>query len=67
MPYDKPTEPDTPDYYSTLGVWQFATAANIKQAFHKLALLHHPDKKAPGETIDAIEFRRVSVSTSEAT
>ncbi|KAL1800958.1 hypothetical protein ACET3X_001300 [Alternaria dauci] len=55
----KPTEPEIPDHYFDLGVDQYATAADLKKAFRVLALLHHPDKKAPGRTIDAVEFRRV--------
>jgi DnaJ-class molecular chaperone len=32
------------DYYAALGVSRTATAADIKQAFRKLASQHHPDK-----------------------
>ena len=31
------------DYYETLGVARAASAEEIKQAFRKLARLHHPD------------------------
>jgi curved DNA-binding protein len=40
------------DYYETLGVNRTATADDIKQAFRKLARLHHPDvakNKVAGE------------------
>jgi curved DNA-binding protein len=40
------------DYYQTLGVARTASADEIKQAFRKLARLHHPDvakNKAAGE------------------
>ncbi|KAI4647630.1 uncharacterized protein J4E78_008946 [Alternaria triticimaculans] len=58
MPNYKPIPPQTPDHYFNLGLPQSATAAEIKKAFRKLALLHHPDKKAPCESEDAAEFRQ---------
>jgi DnaJ-class molecular chaperone len=48
-----------PDYYKVLGVAQAATAAEIRKAYRQLALVHHPDKKATGDNIDADEFRQV--------
>ncbi|KAF8556166.1 DnaJ-domain-containing protein [Imleria badia] len=33
-----------PDYYELLGVEESATTDEIKKAFRKLALIHHPDK-----------------------
>ncbi len=32
------------DYYSLLGVSRSASSREIKKAFHRLALKHHPDK-----------------------
>lgn len=57
--YERPLEPEQADYYANLGVKPDACASALKKAFHKLALKHHPDKKAPGATIDAVEFRKV--------
>lgn len=58
--YDEPKQPEVPDYYATLGVSPDATSAMIKKSFRLLALKHHPDKKVPGEAIDAVEFREVN-------
>ena len=66
MHISEPIEPEIPDHYFDLGVNRRATAADVKQAFHMLALRHHPDKKAPGKTIDAVEFRQVRVLTGKA-
>ncbi|KAF1837426.1 hypothetical protein BDW02DRAFT_566087, partial [Decorospora gaudefroyi] len=43
---DKPSKPQIPDYYSDLAIHCDATSIQIKKAFHKLALKHHPDRKA---------------------
>ena len=32
------------DYYNTLGIKRDATAKEIRSAFKKMALAHHPDK-----------------------
>lgn len=56
--FDVP-EPAIPDYYADLGVPAYATPREIKAAWFRLAKQSHPDKMAPGETIDAQEFRRV--------
>jgi DnaJ-class molecular chaperone len=57
----KPEPPEAPNYYAVLGVDQDATSGTLKKAFKVLALKHHPDKYAPGEKVDAVEFRRVCI------
>jgi DnaJ-class molecular chaperone len=57
-------EPEISDYYADLGVSQQASARDIKLAFFKLAKKHHPDKKAPGESIDAKDFRKASFQSN---
>ncbi|MEI6237196.1 MAG: DnaJ domain-containing protein, partial [Candidatus Saccharibacteria bacterium] len=38
------------DYYEVLGVGKEASADEIKKAFRRLAVLHHPDKEGGDET-----------------
>ncbi|KAF2444502.1 DnaJ-domain-containing protein [Karstenula rhodostoma CBS 690.94] len=45
------------NYYGDLGLTPSATATQIKAAYHRLALLHHPDKQGPGSEGDASKFR----------
>lgn len=53
------------DYYRDLGISQAAAQSHIKKAYYRLAKIHHPDKKAPGQTVDAAEFRQVSTRTAK--
>lgn len=46
------------DHYQTLGVPKTASAAEIKQAYRKLASIHHPDKKGG----DTATFQKIQVA-----
>lgn len=45
--------------YTTLGVSPFASFPDIRKAFNRLALIHHPDKAKAGSQIDGAKFREV--------
>lgn len=47
------------DYYALLGVGKEATPEEIKKAYHKLALKHHPDRN-PGDKGAEEKFKQVS-------
>lgn len=47
--------------YDVLGVSREATASQIKRAYHKQALLSHPDKN-PGDAVAEARFNRVAVA-----
>src|SRR5690349_22747155 len=47
------------DYYATLGVARDAGAEELKRAYRKLAMQHHPDRN-PGDKKAEARFKEVS-------
>lgn len=53
------------DYYKILGVSKDASDNEIKKAFHKLALLNHPDKGGDKETFQKINVAYETLSDTD--
>lgn len=51
------------NHYEVLGVSSTANSAEIRKAYHRLALLHHPDTN-PGDSLAAERFRRIAEAYS---
>ncbi|RKF19958.1 molecular chaperone DnaJ [Alginatibacterium sediminis] len=49
------------DYYTILGVSKTASSKEIKKAYKKLAMKHHPDKN-PGNTVAEESFKQVKTA-----
>ena len=47
------------DYYKILGVEKDASDHEIKRAYRKLAIVHHPDKAGPDNTEAAEKFKEI--------
>ena len=53
------------DYYEILGVPKTATQDEIKQAYRKLAKVHHPDKGGDAETFKKIQTAHETLSDEQ--
>ena len=54
------------DYYKILGLSRTATGEEIKKAYRKCALLHHPDRHSNAEDSVREEEERIFKEVSEA-
>ena len=48
------------DYYELLGVARTCTEADLKSAFRKAAMQHHPDRN-PGNKEAEVKFKEIKI------
>ena len=53
----QPATPNAGTFYDVLGLQETATAAEIKKAYHKLALRDHPDKNDAADSAAEARFK----------
>lgn len=53
-----PLKPPKDDWYRILGITPNASNADVKRAYYRLALIHHPDKN-PGDDQAAQRFKKI--------
>ncbi len=64
-PPPPPKHAEPPNYYETLGVDDAATEREIKQAYRRLSMLHHPDKGGDPQVFTRISAAYETLGDSE--
>jgi DnaJ-class molecular chaperone len=54
-----PRAPETPDYYSILGVHGYATPDELQDALRHLRRKYHPESRLPGAEPNEERFKQV--------